>query len=173
MKPGLLLYSIFLWLFLQPPPVFAQVITVKGTITGTDGTPIPGVTIQVKGTTTGTVSQPDGTYSINVPGANDTLLFSYIGYAQQEIPLAGRTTVNVMMASSASELEQVVVVGYGTRRKRDVTGAVGSVRGEEITKQPVNTATQGVQGKLAGVQIISSGSPGSQPTSTECAAPTV
>lgn len=170
MKPGLLLYSIFLWLFLQPLATFArgsgafmQAIAVKGTVKGTDGAPIPGVTIQVKGTTTGTVSQPDGTFSINVPDANATLLFSYIGYTQQEIPLAGRTTLDVVMSSSASELEQVVVVGYGTRRKRDLTGSVGSVRGEEITKQPVNTATQGVQGKLAGVQIISSGQPGSQP----------
>lgn len=140
-----------------------QAITVKGIVRGSDGTPIPGVTIQVKGTSTGTVSQPDGTYSINVPDANATLQFSYIGYTQQEIPLAGRTTLDVVMSSSASELEQVVVIGYGTRRKRDVTGAVGNVRGEEIAKQPVNTATQGVQGKLAGVQIISSGQPGSQP----------
>ncbi|RPD41095.1 SusC/RagA family TonB-linked outer membrane protein [Chitinophaga barathri] len=170
MKPGLLLYSVFLWLFLQPlatlargSGAFMQAITIKGTVKGSDGAPIPGVTIQVKGTSTGTVTQPDGTYSINVPDANATLQFSYIGYTQQEIALAGRTTVDVVMTSSASELEQVVVVGYGTRRKRDVTGAVGSVRGEEIAKQPVNTATQGVQGKLAGVQIISSGQPGSQP----------
>ncbi len=113
---------------------FMQAIAVKGTVRGSDGTPIPGVTIQVKGTTTGTVSQPDGTYSINVPDANATLQFSYIGYTQQEIPLSGRTTLDVVMSSSASELEQVVVIGYGTRRKRDVTGAVGSVRGEEIAK---------------------------------------
>ncbi|SIO52616.1 SusC/RagA family TonB-linked outer membrane protein [Chitinophaga niabensis] len=150
---------------IQPALISEQNIAVpiKGTVKDKDGQPIPGVTIQVKGTSVGTVSTPEGTFTLNAPDANVTLLFSYIGYDPQEIALEGRTELNVVMATSSSQLEQVVVVGYGTRRKRDLTGAIGSVQGEELTKQPVNTATQGVQGKLAGVQIISSGAPGSQP----------
>ena len=159
MKPCLLLF----YLLVISRLTLALYAPVKGTVKDKDGNPIPGVTIQVKGTALGTVSQPDGTFTLNVPDANATLVFSYIGYESQEIPLAGRTTIDVTLAPSSSQLEQVVVVGYGTRRKRDLTGAIGSVKGEEITKQPVNTATQGIQGKLAGVQIISSGAPGSQP----------
>ncbi len=94
---------------------------------------------------------------------NAVLIFSFLGYTPQEVPLNGRATIDIVMESSASELNQVVVIGYGTRRKRDLTGSVGSISGEAIAAQPVNTATQGVQGKLAGVQIISSGAPGSQP----------
>lgn len=150
---------------IQPALISVQNIAVpiKGTVKDKEGQPIPGVTIQVKGTSVGTVSTPDGSFALNAPDANVTLLFSYIGYDPQEIALEGRTELNVVMNASSSQLEQVVVVGYGTRRKRDLTGSIGSVRGEELTKQPVNTATQGVQGKLAGVQIISSGAPGSQP----------
>lgn len=150
---------------IQPALISAQNIAVpiKGTVKDKDGQPLPGVTIQVKGTSVGTVSTPEGTFTLNAPDANVTLLFSYIGYDPQEIALEGRTELNVVMATSSSQLEQVVVVGYGTRRKRDLTGSIGSVQGEELTKQPVNTATQGIQGKLAGVQIISSGAPGSQP----------
>lgn len=138
-------------------------VPIKGTVKDKDGQPVPGVTIQVKGTGIGTVSTPEGTFTLNAPDANVTLLFSYIGYDPQEIVLEGRTELNIIMATSSSQLEQVVVVGYGTQRKRDLTGSIGSVKGEELTKQPVNAATQGVQGKLAGVQIISSGAPGSQP----------
>lgn len=138
-------------------------VPVKGTVRDNEGNPLPGVTIQVKGTSIGTVSQPDGTYTLNAPDSSVTLVFSFIGYDPQEIPLQGRTEVDVVMSAGTSQLEQVVVVGYGTQRKRDLTGSIGSVRGEEITKQPVNTATQGIQGKVAGVQIISSGAPGSQP----------
>ncbi|WP_343701290.1 TonB-dependent receptor [Chitinophaga sp.] len=159
MKPCLLL----LYLLFISRLAVAHYVPVKGTVKDAEGNPIPGVTIQVKGTTQGTVSQPDGTYTLEVQDANATLLFSFIGYEPQEIPLEGRTTLDVTLATSASQLEQVVVVGYGTQRKRDLTGSIGSVKGEEITKQPVNTATQGIQGKLAGVQIISSGAPGSQP----------
>lgn len=150
---------------IQPALIEIQnaAVPVKGTVKDKDGQPIPGVTIQVKGTGVGTVSTPEGTFSLNAPDANVTLLFSYIGYDPQEIALEGRTELNVVMATSSSQLEQVVVVGYGTQRKRDLTGSIGSVKGEELTKQPVNAATQGVQGKLAGVQIISSGAPGSQP----------
>lgn len=138
-------------------------VPVTGSVKDSEGNPLPGVTIQVKGTSIGTVSQPDGSFTLNAPDANITLIFSFIGYDPQEIPLQGKTTVDVVMSASTSQLEQVVVVGYGTQRKRDLTGSIGSVRGEEITKQPVNTATQGIQGKVAGVQIISSGAPGSQP----------
>lgn len=165
MKPGLLKYVAVLLLFLctglaqAGPPADP----VKGTVRDKEGNPLPGVTIQIKGTNQGTVTQPDGTYTLNVTDPNAILVFSYIGYTPQEVQLAGRAVVDLVLESSASELNQVVVIGYGTRRKRDLTGSVGSISGDAIAAQPVNTATQGVQGKLAGVQIISSGAPGSQP----------
>lgn len=167
MKPGLHMFVAVLLFFstglLHAAPAGPPADPVKGTVRDKDGNPLPGVTIQVKGTSQGTVTQPDGTYTLNVTDPNAVLVFSFIGHTPQEIPLNGRATVDVVLESSASELNQVVVIGYGTRRKRDLTGSVGSISGEAIAAQPVNTATQGVQGKLAGVQIVSSGAPGSQP----------
>ncbi|HEU4552354.1 MAG TPA: TonB-dependent receptor [Chitinophaga sp.] len=140
-----------------------QAAPVKGKVTDNTGTPLIGVTIRVKGTTTGTTTGPDGTYTVNVPEGNDTLQVSYLGYLPQEIGIADRTTVDIVMQTSESQLEQVVVVGYGTQRKRDLTGAISSVKGEDLAKQPVLTATQAAQGRIAGVQIISSGQPNTQP----------
>ena len=142
---------------------YLQAAPVKGKITDKAGTPLIGVTVRVKGTTTGGTTGADGTFTINVPEGKDTLQVSYLGYLPQEISIAGKTTVDVVMQSSESQLEQVVVVGYGTQRKRDLTGSISSVKGEELAKQPVLTATQAAQGKIAGVQIISSGQPNTQP----------
>ncbi|UYQ91882.1 TonB-dependent receptor [Chitinophaga horti] len=140
-----------------------QAVPVKGRIIDVDGTPLVGVTVRVKDASTGTVTGADGTFTLNVPDANATLSITYLGYNPQEIPLAGKTELNVTLQPSSSQLEQVVVVGYGTQRKRDLTGSVANVQGRELAKQPVLTATQGVQGKVAGVQIIANGAPGSQP----------
>jgi TonB-linked SusC/RagA family outer membrane protein len=143
--------------------VFSQNITVKGRVTdGTDRQPLPGVTVKLNGSTTGTQTDADGNYTINAPGTG-TLVFTYIGYAAQTVAINNRTTVDVGLASSAKSLEQVVVVGYGTQRKRDVTGAIGNVSGAELAKQPVQTPAQALQGKIAGVQVIASGQPNSQP----------
>ena len=143
---------------------FAQNITVKGTVTdGADKQPLPGVGVLVKGTTTGTTTNSDGNYTLSIP-ANATLVFTYIGYATSEVAVNNRTTINVVLGESAQDLEAVVVVGYGTQRKRDLTGAITSVKGEDIEKLPNINPISSLQGKVAGLTIVNSGSPGAAPT---------
>ena len=138
-------------------------IRITGKVTdGPTGTGLPGVTVQVKGTNTGTVTDGTGAYSIQAED-NATLVFSSIGYVKIEVVVNGRTTINVPLTEDTKSLNEVVVVGYGTQRKSDVTGATVTIKGDELVKQPVLTATQALQGKAAGVQIISSGQPGSSP----------
>lgn len=138
-------------------------ITVTGIVRdASSGDPAIGVTVKVKGTSTGTITGTDGRFSLRAPD-NGTLVFSSIGYESIEVPVNGQTSLTVSIKPSAQELAQVVVVGYGTQRKVDVTGATVTIKGEDLFKQPVMTATQAMQGKVAGVQIISSGQPGSSP----------
>lgn len=138
-------------------------ITVAGLVRdASSGDPAIGVTVKVKGTTNGTITGPDGRFSLRAPD-NGTLVFTSIGYEPMEVAINGQTSITVSIKPSAQELAQVVVVGYGTQRKVDVTGATVTIKGEELFKQPVMTATQAMQGKVAGVQIISSGQPGSSP----------
>ncbi|MBO9637899.1 MAG: TonB-dependent receptor [Siphonobacter aquaeclarae] len=138
-------------------------ITVTGIVRdASSGDPAIGVTVKVKGTSTGTITGTDGRFSLQAPD-NGTLVFSSIGYESIEVPVNGQTSLTVSIKPSAQELAQVVVVGYGTQRKVDVTGATVTIKGEDLFKQPVMTATQAMQGKVAGVQIISSGQPGSSP----------
>lgn len=124
--------------------------------------PIIGASILIKNTDNGTITDIDGKFSINV-NDNDILVISYIGYATQEVPVAGKKDISVALKTEDVLLDQVVIVGYGAQRKVDITGATVSVKGDELAKQPVMTATQALQGKVAGVQIISSGRPGSSP----------
>lgn len=143
---------------------YAQSVTVRGTITDSDlGEPLPGTTVLEKGTNNGVIASSDGTYTINVP-TGATLVFSFAGYVTQEITLNNQTTINVTMAPSISTLEEVVVVGYGTQRKQDLTGAVSLVDPEEMQKQASNDVTQMMQGRVAGVSITSDGQPGAAPT---------
>lgn len=152
--------------FLFNYTAFAQNITVKGTVTdGGDKTTIPAVSVQVKGTTTGAQTDVNGNYVISAP-ANATLVFTYVGYTTQEIAINNRTTVNVVLTSASNQLDQVVVVGYGTQRKIDVTGAVTSIKGEDISKQASQNAVGALQGKVAGVAITNVGKPGASPTMT-------
>jgi len=145
---------------------FAQNITVKGKVTdGGDQTSLPGVTITIKGAQGGTQTDADGNYSISAP-ADATLVFNFIGYTAQEQAIANRTTINVVLASSTQQLEQVVVVGYGTQRKIDVTGSVANVKGEDISKQISTNPVGALQGKVAGVSITNTGTPGGSPTIT-------
>jgi len=144
----------------------AQNITVKGVVTDAgDKTSLPSVSISIKGTTTGIQTDANGNYAISVPSTG-TLVFTYIGYTVQEIPVNNQTTINVSLASSAQQLEQVVVVGYGTQRKIDVTGSVASVKGEEISKQASQNPVSSLQGKVAGVSITNNGTPGASPQIT-------
>ncbi len=164
MKRILTRFSVFTLLFLLVTGIVsAQNITVSGTVLDSaDNTPLPGVGILVKGTTTGTTTNAAGKFTISAP-ANATLVFSYIGYTNREIAVNNQTTINVNLSASSEMLEQVVVVGYGTQRKLDVTGSVATVKGEEIAKQISPNPVSGLQGKVAGVQITNLGAPGSTP----------
>jgi TonB-dependent starch-binding outer membrane protein SusC len=144
-------------------PVALPDVVVRGKVTGEGGLPLAGVSILVKGTTTGTTTNNDGDFSLTVPDANVTLVLSSVGYDQQEIALGGRTEITVSLVIATRSLDQVVVVGYGSSRRRDLTGSVVSVKGADIARQPVQTATQAIQGRVAGVQVISSGEPNSLP----------
>lgn len=141
----------------------AQQKTITGTVTGeADGTPLPGVNVIVKGTSNGTSTDFDGNYTINVNASNASLVFSYIGYSTKEISVGSTSTINVVMAEDLASLDEVVVVGYGARRKSDVTGSVSSVKTDELTAFPVLDAEQALQGRAAGVVVQSNngGEPG-------------
>ncbi|HRI20952.1 MAG TPA: SusC/RagA family TonB-linked outer membrane protein, partial [Panacibacter sp.] len=135
---------------------------VTGKVTGDNNMPLSGVAIQVKGSNKGTVTNAEGMFTINAE-SNDVLVISYVGYDAQEIAVAGKSTVNVALVLSTKQLDQVVVVGYGSQRKIDVTGAVAQVKGEDISKQASINPISALQGKVAGVQITNSGAPGSSP----------
>ena len=143
---------------------FSQVHSVEGKVTGQeDGKPIPGVNVIVQGTTKGASTDLDGMYKVDLGEGENTLVFTFIGYKPVTVEVGARTLVNVALEPDTKTLEEVVVVGYGVQKKSDVTGSMATVKGEELSKQPVLTATQALQGKVAGVQIISSGQPGSSP----------
>ena len=132
----------------------AVVLQVSGQVTvQTDETTLPGVNILVKGTNSGTVTDMDGNYSVNVPTENDTLVFSSIGYVTQEVPVNGREVVDVALADDVQSLSEVVVVGYGTQKKADVTGAIATVSSEQIKDRPVTNFTEALAGQMAGVQV--------------------
>ncbi|WP_316785497.1 TonB-dependent receptor [Pedobacter frigiditerrae] len=144
---------------------YAQNITVKGVVKDETGLPVPSASIMIKGTTNGTQTDGNGNYSISAPSSG-TLVFTYLGYATQEIAINGKTTINVNFSATANDLQQVVVVGYGTQRKIDVTGSVATVKGEDISKQASTNAISALQGRVAGVNIVNNGAPGSSPTIT-------
>lgn len=139
---------------------FAQDLTVSGSITNQDGSSMIGVNIMVKGTTHGTVTDIDGQYSI-MANKYDTLLISYIGFLNQEIPINGRRTINIELVPDLKNLDEVVVVGYGVQKKSDVTGSVASIDSEDLERMKAATIDQAMQGQAAGVRITSnSGTPG-------------
>lgn len=144
--------------------VFAQDATITGKVTDdVSGETLIGVSVTVKGSTVATQTDFDGNYSITAPPTG-TLVFSYLGYGTIEQPVNNRTKINVTMSSSAQSLDQVVVIGYGTQRKRDLTGSITSVRGEDIEKSPNLNPISSLQGKVAGLTIVNSGTPGAAPT---------
>ena len=141
-----------------------QAQTISGTVTSAeDNEPLIGVTIQIKNTTSGSVTDLDGNYTINA-SSEDVLVFSYIGFDPQEITVGSQTRIDVGLNPNITEMDEVVVVGYGTLRRSDMTGSVTSVRGEELTTVPLADPVQALQGKVAGLQILNaSGDPGSAP----------
>ena len=146
------------------PPVLAHPradVPVSGRVTGPDGAGLPGVTVLVLGTSTGTTTNSDGMFSLNAPEGSK-LVFSFVGYATQTLTVAaGMPAIALSLREDAKQLTEVVVVGYGTQEKADVTGAIGSVSGRDIATQPVADATQAIQGRVAGVTVTqNSGAPG-------------
>jgi len=138
--------------------IYAQ--TVSGTVSDAAG-PLPGVNVVVQGTTIGTQTDFDGNYSLDVGSSDAILEFSFLGYATQQIPVNGQTTINVTLAEDASELDEVVIIGYGTTTVKDATGSVASVTSDDFQKGVIASPEQLIQGKTAGVQISStSGEPG-------------
>ncbi|RNI29746.1 TonB-dependent receptor [Rufibacter immobilis] len=140
--------------------------TIRGRVTSArGGEPLPGVSVVVKGTTAGASTDVDGNFQIQAPTSATALVFSYIGFISKEEPINGRTTVNVSLQEDARALEEVVVVGYGTQLRREVTTAISSVTPEEITQTPITRVEQALQGRVAGVQTTNiSGQPGDAPT---------
>ena len=138
-----------------------QVREISGKVTDSSGFPLPGVTVIIKGTTSGTITGTDGTYTLgNVP-ADAILVFSFVGMKPQEIPVAGKQSINVTLEEETIGLEEVVAIGYGTMKKRDITGSVASVTGEQLAAIPVPNAAQALKGKLPGVNVTTQdGRPG-------------
>lgn len=148
-------------LFLLHANAFAQSI-VSGTITDKTGT-LLGVGVQVKGTKISTVTGADGKYSIKLANAaTDILVFSYIGYTKQEVPVNGRSTVNVTLQEQSADLNEVVVVGYGTQRKSDLTGAISVVKAADVKKRQATTVAESLQGLATGIKVRGGGQPGSE-----------
>lgn len=159
-----ILTSSFLLLLLCSSNVNAQQsITVNGTITdGSTQQPIPAVSVVVKNSTKGTSSDFDGNYTI-IANSNDVLIFSSIGYKKQEIAINGKTAINVVLTEDNNLLDEVVVIGYGTTARRDLTGSVASVTGDKLAAVPVPDVAQALQGKLPGVNITTQdGRPGAE-----------
>jgi iron complex outermembrane receptor protein len=137
---------------------YGQNTTISGTVTDTkDMQTLIGVSVKVKGTNTGTSTGPDGTYRISVPNTATTLVFSYLGYDNLEVTIGGRASINVSLQSNNTSLSEVVVVGYGTQKKSDVTGATATVLAKDLNAGVVNNPLQAIQGKVAGLNIVSGG----------------
>ncbi|MGJ8548946.1 SusC/RagA family TonB-linked outer membrane protein [Winogradskyella wichelsiae] len=147
--------------------LFGLALNAQQTVTGTvvsqpEGLPLPGANILVKGTATGATTDFDGNYTIVVQNSDAVLVFSYIGFVPQDVTVGSKTVIDVTLAEDASQLDEIVVVGYGTRKKSDITGAVSSVKSEELNAFPVLDAAQALQGRAAGVVVQSNngGEPG-------------
>ncbi len=140
-------------------------ITITGKITDEKGLPLPGVNVTIKGKTTGTTSDANGSYRITVTDANAILVFSFIGMESQEVPASKGNNIDIVLKEKNMGLQEVVVVGYGTQARKDITGAVSSIREKDIHERPINNMTQALQGKSAGVYVTgSSNEPGAGTT---------
>lgn len=138
-------------------------IQVRGTVKDTFNEPLIGVNIVEKGTTNGVITDINGNYAITVAGGNSELTFSYISYKTVTQKVGQRTTIDVTLAEDAEALDEVVVVGFGSVKKSDLTSSISSVKGSDVRNMNVSNATESLQGKVAGVQIVGTGGPGGQP----------
>jgi TonB-dependent starch-binding outer membrane protein SusC len=161
LRKGLLLpFLLALATFLQ-----AQTKTLTGTVRDDKGNPVPGASILVKGKRTGATTDAQGAFSLNLPVSAKSILVSYVGFETQEIPVGSGSSVDVSLQPSKTSLDEVVVVGYGTQKRKDVTGSVSSVKGSSFKDLPVTNVTAALQGRAAGVEVVSnSGAPDATPT---------
>ncbi|WP_273276293.1 SusC/RagA family TonB-linked outer membrane protein [Maribacter polysiphoniae] len=151
-------------LFLFQIAIYAQDgVMVQGTVTDSAGQPLPGASVVVQGTTTGTQTDFDGNFTLDNVPSDGILSISYLGFVTQEIGIDGSSTISIALSEDAQALDEVVVVGYGTQKKSDLTSSIVSVDTESMEKVPTGQLMQAVQGKAAGVQISSQGSPGESP----------
>jgi TonB-linked SusC/RagA family outer membrane protein len=141
---------------------YAQTVSVSGTVSDSEF-PLPGVNIIVKGTSNGTTTDFDGNFTISNVSASDILEFSYVGYKTQEITIGNQTQMKVTLAQDAAALDEVVLIGYGTSNKRELTGSIGTVKGSDLAKTVAGNPTSALQGKLTGIQVEN---PGGQPGGT-------
>jgi len=147
---------------LLPGLVLAQQEEISGKVTdGTTGQPLPGVNITVEGTLIGTATDNEGNYTLSVPSLDETLVFSFIGYQTREIPIDGRTVINVDLQPIAITGEDILVIGYGTQRREDLTGSISSVNAEEFEARNISSFEEGLQGLAPGIRVVQgSGQPG-------------
>jgi TonB-linked SusC/RagA family outer membrane protein len=157
-----LLLALFFWATV--PLAIAQSAPISGTILDATGFGLPGVTVLEKGTNNGTVTDIDGKYTITVSSPQATLTFSFVGYEAQEILVGNQTTIDLTLQEAIGSLDEVLVIGYGTQKERDLTSSISTLKTEDITKTPSPNAMQSLQGRVAGVQIVSNGAPGASPT---------
>ena len=134
-----------------------QAVTVSGTVVDEKSSALPGVTVLVKGTSQGTVTDPQGRYTLTMADPNSTLVFSFVGYLSQEIAPGNRSTVNITLVPNDKILEEVVVVGYGTQRRANVTGAIGSIKTSDINNITTANSSALIQGKVSGVRVENAG----------------
>ena len=154
---------LIMWGLLLSLSAFAQQITVKGHVVDATGEPVIGASVIEGKSTNGTITDIDGNFSLNV-SANSTLTISFVGYKTQTVSVNGKTALKVTLQEDTEVLDEVVVVGYGTMKKSDLTGAVSSVGVKDIKDSPVANIGQAMQGKVSGVQIIDAGKPGDNVT---------
>ncbi|MDP5228864.1 MAG: TonB-dependent receptor [Cellulophaga sp.] len=144
--------------------LFAQsTLSISGTVTDSSGQPLPGASIVLKGTTSGTQTDFDGNFMLNNVTSNGVLVVSYIGYANKEVPVNNQTIINISLSDDAQSLDEVVVVGYGTAKKRDLTGSIVSISGSEVADRPATNPIASIQGRVAGLSVVNSGRIGQSP----------
>lgn len=163
-KEGIKHLGFLVLLFMFCSSMNAQ-ISVSGTVSDQNG-PLPGVSIVVDGTSNGTATDFDGKYTLSNVSSNATLVISYVGFITQRISVNGQTTINILMAEDLQALDEVVVVGYGSQSRASVTGAISSIKTEEIAAIPVANAVEALQGRAAGVLVVNTGAPGTEPSVT-------
>jgi len=159
-KSTLLLFMLFAGITL-----FAQERTITGTVSDrATGETLPGASVLIKGTASGASTDIDGKFSFAVPGGDIVLVVSYVGYETLEIPVGTQSTFRILMDPTKTSLQEVVVVGYGSAKVKDLTSSITTVKSEDIIRTPASQPLQALQGKVAGMQIVTGGGPGSQPT---------